>query len=55
MFHRMENLITFIEILGYIAIALMLLQVFLTVGMMACKNDKKNESSHDSLMHESYV
>ena len=56
MFHRMENLITFIEILGYIAISLMLLQVFLTVGMMACKvKNESNESSHDSLIHESYV
>ena len=54
MFHRMENLITFIEILGYIAIALMLLQVLLTIGMMACKNES-NESSHESLTRESYV
>ena len=56
MFHRMENLITFIEILGYIAIALMLLQVFLTIGMLACKvKNESNESSHESLTRESYV
>ena len=53
---RMENLMIFIEILGYIAIALMLLQVFLTIGMLACKvKNESNESSHESLTRESYV
>ena len=64
---RMENLMIFIEVLGYIAIALMVLQIVLTIGMMACKssstknessrqsNDSFNESSYDSLVYESRV
>ena len=41
----------FIEVLGYIAIALMVLQIVLTIGMVACKstqNSKKYESSYES-------
>ena len=44
-FQRMENLLIFIEILGYIAISLMLLQVFLTIGMLACESFKSRQES----------
>ena len=45
---RMENLMIFIEVLGYIAIALMVLQIVLTIGMVTCNSTKKNESSYES-------
>ena len=53
---RMENLMIFIEVLGYIAIALMVLQIVLTIGMVTCNSFKStqdssgenNESSFDS-------
>ena len=53
---RMENLMIFIEVLGYIAIALMVLQIILTIGMVTCNSfkstqdssRKNNESSFDS-------
>ena len=68
---RMENLMIFIEVLGYIAIALMVLQIVLTIGMVTCNstknstvkknneyepsNESLNESSYDSLVRESRV
>ena len=53
---RMENLMILIEILGYIAIALMVLQIVLTIGMVTCNSfkstrdssGKNNDSYHDS-------
>ena len=45
--NRMENLITFLEILGYIAIALMILQIFLTLGSLACKSDDSSDDSRN--------
>ena len=60
---RMENLMIFIEVLGYIAIALMVLQIVLTIGMVTCNSyqsthdssGKKNDSSQESYSkkHES--
>ena len=46
----------FIEVLGYIAIALMVFQIILTIGMVTCNSfkstqdssGKNNESSFDS-------
>ena len=55
-FQRMENLLIFIEILGYIAISLMLLQVFLTIGMLACESLKSRQESSrhndESIKHD---
>ena len=60
---RMENLMIFIEVLGYIAIALMVLQIVLTIGMVTCNstkstnkknNDSFNESSNESLNESSH-
>ena len=47
---EMHQLLFFLEILGFIAIALMILQIFLTVGLLACKetNDSSNDSSNES-------
>ena len=52
---QMEQLVFFLEILGYIAIALMLLQIFLTIGVLSCQksNDSCNDSSIES-SNESY-
>ena len=60
----MENLMIFIEVLGYIAIALMVLQIILTIGMVACNSfnsthdssGKNNDSYNDSSSktHESF-
>ena len=67
---QMEQLLFFLEILGYIAIALMLLQIFLTIGVLSCPNkfdssdNSSNESSNESsnktsndssILRESYV
>ena len=49
---EMQQLLFFLEILGFIAIALMILQIFLTIGLLACK--EKHESSHDSSNDSSY-
>ena len=47
----MESLMIFIEILGYIAIALMLLQIFLTIGLIACKpNENSSNARNESLL-----
>ena len=48
--NRMEQLLLFMEVLGYTAIALMLLQIFLTLGVLSCQNvyDSSNDSSKDS-------
>ena len=57
-FQRMEQLLLFIETLGYIAVALMLLQIFLTVGVLSCQkssNDSSNGSSNDSSNDSSHV
>ena len=49
----MECLMIFIEILGYIAIALMLLQIFLTIGLIACKpNENSSAARYESLKVE---
>ena len=45
LFNRMENLLTFLEVLGYIAIALMVLQIFLTLGVMVCKSKSSDDAS----------
>ena len=50
----MMNLFLFLEVLGYIAIALMVIQIILTCGLTALtffdsKTDS-NESSHESLV-----
>ena len=53
---RIENLMIFIEVLGYIAIALMVLQILLKIGMVTCNSykstqdqpGKTNNSSPDS-------
>ena len=59
---QMEQLIIFLEILGYIAIALMLLQIILTIGLLAYEttikssHESSNESSHESsIVRESRV
>ena len=51
----MMNLFLFLEVLGYIAIALMVLQIILTCGLTALtfidKNtDESNESSLETLV-----
>ena len=57
---RMENLMIFIEILGYIAIALMVLQIVLTIGMVTCNSFKPTQDSSgknndsSSKTHESF-
>ena len=55
---QMEQLVIFFEVLGYIAIALMLLQIILTIGLLAFEttNESSNKSSHESsIVHESRV
>ena len=55
---QMEQLLFFLEIVGYIAIALMLLQIFLTIGVLAFQkyNDSPNETSNESsIVRESRV
>ena len=42
---RMENLMIFIEVLGYIAIALMVLQIVLTIGMVTCNSYQSSQDS----------
>ena len=42
---RMENLMIFIEVLGYIGIALMILQIVLTIGMVTCNSFKSTQDS----------
>ena len=51
---EMQHLLFFLEILGFIAIALMILQIFLTIGLLACNetNESSNASSNESL-HDS--
>ena len=62
--NRMEQLLLFMEVLGYTAIALMLLQIFLTLGVLSCQNvydsssDSSKQSSNESsnkLIRESCV
>ena len=48
----MEQLVIFLEVLGYIAIALMLLQIILTIGLLAY--EKTHESSHEPQHDSSY-
>ena len=55
---QMEQLLFFLEIVGYIAIALMLLQIFLTIGVLVFQkyNDSSNETSNESsVVRESHV
>ena len=55
---QMEQLLFFLEILGYIAIALMLLQIFLTIGVLSCQkqDDSSNESYNESsIVRESHI
>ena len=55
---KMEQLLFFLEIVGYVAIALMLLQIFLTIGVLVFQkyNDSSNETSKESsVVRESHV
>ena len=53
---QMEQLVIFLEVLGYIAIALMLLQIILTIGLLAYEktHESSNKSSHEPQHESSY-